>query len=51
MSINEWAIDVHQLAIEKGWRGLLCNSCNCAVDFLNDDPARAIKLIIYLRRN
>lgn len=32
-------------------RGLLCNSCNCAVGFLNEDPGRAAKLIEYLKRH
>lgn len=32
-------------------RGLLCNMCNTALGWLDDDPERAEKLAAYLRHN
>jgi hypothetical protein len=32
-------------------RGLLCNGCNAALGFINEDVNRAIGLAMYIQRN
>jgi hypothetical protein len=37
---------------QKGhFRGWLCNGCNCALGFVNDDPVILLKLAAYLKRS